>query len=998
MDFLKKLNKEQKKAVVYDDGHLLIVAGAGTGKTTVITNRIAYLIASGKAKYDEILAVTFTDKASEEMQERIDKLLPFGYIDLWVSTFHSFCQRVLQDYGIDIGIPSGFKLLDSTSQWTLMRQNLDKFDLEYYKPAGNPSKFISALLQHFSRAKDEDISPEEYIEYAENIRLNLDKAESGVSLSKSDSLDEVEVSRINEIASAYHTYQKLLLDNNALDFGDLINYTLKLFRKRPKILKHFQNKFKYILIDEFQDTNWSQYELIKMLAGNSGKITVVADDDQSIFKFRGASVSNVMQFYYDYPDAEVVSLVENYRSAQNILDLSYDFIQLNNPERLEVKSLKGKKVNKKLNSNIKEKGDIDYFLYPDSISEAYGVMNSIVDIRKKDRDTTWNDFAVLVRANSQVDDFVAVFENNNIPYQYVASKGLYTKKKVLDIVNYLRVVVDHYDTPSFWYILHSSIFDINHNVLTEITHYAKKKAVSLFESVEYWMLKSDIDKSEREKLKNVLNIIDKGTKLALQSRTRDVVLFFLENSGYLKKLTSEDTEENYQDLKYLEQIDKKIQEFEKQTMSATVKDFLSQIDAEIESGDTGAINFDFDSGPESVKILTIHASKGLEFKYVFMVGMVDKRFPSINRKDPIEFPEDLIKEKLPEGDVHLQEERRLFYVAMTRAKKGLYFTGAENYGGKTKKKPSMFMYDLNMADKHKYVDFKNSLLTHSGLKKDVKDIKDNARARVADKIPSKISFTQFMSYQSCPYQYKLAHISRVPVRSNYTLSFGKTIHNTLRRFLELIKSNESVQQEDLFGNSDKNSLAVPELDILLKFYEEEWIDDWYETADDKEKYRKKGRTMLKEMYKKMEQNPPKPLYLEQGFNLKIKNDKGEEITVYGVIDRIDMLDDGTVEIIDYKTGKPKDSLKSDDKSQLLVYQMAVEEVLGLKPKKLTYYYLENQNPVSFLGSEKDIEKIKSKIFEFYDDLKKSNFEAKPKTSFICSMCDYKNICPYRKGS
>jgi DNA helicase II / ATP-dependent DNA helicase PcrA len=294
---LQDLNKAQLDAVAFGSGPLLIVAGAGTGKTTVISRRVANLIAQG-VKPDSILALTFTDKAAGEMEERVDRLLPYGYYDLWISTFHAFCERVLKQHALDIGVPNDFKLLDQTQQWMLIRQNLDQFDLDYYKPLGSPTKFIYALLKHFSKAKDEEVSPEEYLAYAEKLQLDTD----------SKDLDAAEeVKRINEVANAYHVYQRLLLENNSLDFGDLINYTLKLFRTRKKILSNYQDKFEYILVDEFQDTNFAQYELVKLLSEKHNNLNVVGDDDQSIYKFRGASVSNIMQFKEDFPQAAQVT-------------------------------------------------------------------------------------------------------------------------------------------------------------------------------------------------------------------------------------------------------------------------------------------------------------------------------------------------------------------------------------------------------------------------------------------------------------------------------------------------------------------------------------------------------------------------------------------------------------------------------------------------------------------------------------------------------------------
>jgi DNA helicase-2/ATP-dependent DNA helicase PcrA len=274
---LDKLNKEQKQAVMHEKGPLLIVAGAGTGKTTVITQRIVNLIEKNLAKPEEILAVTFTEKAATEMEERVDRELEFGYLDLWISTFHAFCEKVLRENALDIGLSPDFKLLDSTSGWLLARQNLEKFDLNYYKSLGNPTKFIQAMISHFSHCKDQEIYPENYLEYADNLKTSDDAPENQ------------EMERIKEVANAYHVYQQILLENSCLDFGDLINYCLKLFKERPLILKKYRERFKYILVDEFQDTNWSQYELIKMLAspnnlpaGEAGNLCVCADDDQAI--------------------------------------------------------------------------------------------------------------------------------------------------------------------------------------------------------------------------------------------------------------------------------------------------------------------------------------------------------------------------------------------------------------------------------------------------------------------------------------------------------------------------------------------------------------------------------------------------------------------------------------------------------------------------------------------------------------------------------------------
>ena len=311
-----QLNSGQKAAVEHRQGPLLVVAGAGTGKTSVLVNRLANILAEEKLDSDRVLLLTFTEKAAQEMEERADRLLPYGYLDLWINTFHGFCERLLREHALDIGLPADFKVLSATEQWMLIKKNLDLFDLDYYRPLGNPTKFIAELLKHFSRLKDENISATEYLEYAEKIIAAGDQALSGAPGRKredetEEEEDVLESGRLQELAGAYHLYNRLLLDNSQLDFGDLILYTLKLLRERPNILKYYREKFAYIMVDEFQDTNWAQYELVKLLAAPKNNLMVVGDDDQAIYRFRGASLANIMQFKDDFPRAvEIVLTVE----------------------------------------------------------------------------------------------------------------------------------------------------------------------------------------------------------------------------------------------------------------------------------------------------------------------------------------------------------------------------------------------------------------------------------------------------------------------------------------------------------------------------------------------------------------------------------------------------------------------------------------------------------------------------------------------------------------
>jgi len=959
--------------VVHGKGPLLIVAGAGTGKTTVITQRIVYLIEKGETKPEEILAVTFTEKAAAEMEERVDVLLPYGYVDLWISTFHSFCERILRDYALDIGLPADFKILDNTAGWLLVYRNLDKFDLNYYKPLGNPTKFIQALISHFSHCKDQGIYPEDYLEYAEKLKTRDDMPED----------DETE--RIKEVAGAFHTYQRLLLENSSLDFGDLINYCLKLFQKRQLILKKYREKFKYILVDEFQDTNWAQYELIKILAESKNNLTVCADDDQAIYRWRGASFSNIIQFKKDFPEAKEISLVKNYRSCQNILDLAYKFIKANDPDRLEYVN----KISKKLFAKEKGRGIIEHISAKSLEEEVNKTIKKILEILKKDKDADYNDFAILVRANDAANPFIKALERTGLPYQFLASKGLYSKPVVLDVISYFKLLDNYHESPAVYRILNMPFLEIPPQDIMKLTQYSYKRTKSLYESMEELPLIPGISSKTQEKIVSVLSLIKNHTIFAKEKAVSEILVSFLEESGYIKYLIKKEDKEQ---LDLLNQFYKRVKNFEGATIEPTLNNFMREINLEIESGEEGKLEFNHEQGPDMIKVMTIHGAKGLEFKYVFLVNMVDKRFPTIERKELIELPEDLIKDIKPTGDVHLQEERRICYVAITRAKKDIYFTSAEDYGGVRKKKLSRFMIEMGYREKEKEKAKENGLLADRKNSLEKRKIKP-----MPDYLPEHFSFSQLAAFDKCPLQYKFAFILKVPTRGKAVFSFGKTMHNTFYNFLKYANESNASNQRNLFGFEEKTVKVSKKekslnLDDLMEIYEKNWIDEWYENKKQKEEYYKLGRRIVKDFYSEFSKNPPKVLKINNAFALEMPfNLKIGEYTLYGVVDRIDEKE-GEVAIIDYKTGNSKDKLSLDDKEQLLIYQIAAEEIFKIKPKKLIYHYLSNGKKASFLGSEKEKERLKEKIIQEIEEMKKSDF--KPTPGWQCAFCDFKDICDY----
>lgn len=973
-DLISDLNNEQQQAVTHGEGPLMIIAGAGTGKTAVITRRIAWLIDQKRAQPSEILALTFTDKAANEMEERVDVLLPMGYVDLSISTFHAFCERVLREYGMDIGLPQDFTVVSEVDAWLLMRKHLESFALDYYKPRGNPTKFFKTLLQHFSRAKDEGISPQTYVDH---VTAMIQDACGGAPMDSAGLAVEtrLELTKYQEVARAFETYQRVLLSENALDFGDLLAYTVELFSTRPNILAKFREQYRYIVVDEFQDTNSVQYELVKLLAAPRNNITIVGDDDQAIYKFRGAALANILRFRDDYPNAKKVVLIENYRSGQAILEHAYRAISFNNPHRLEV----SEGLSKALRSNISVKGFVEHVHCATLEDEVETTAETIAKLHNE-HGVDWGNIAILVRGNDHADPFLESLERHGIPFRFLAMSGLYTKPIILDALALLRVIHTPHDSPSLYRMLSHPRLGLSEADLSSLMFFGKRKGMPLFDLLTY----ADAAQLSMEGRNRIIDIERLIAKLRERAKRLPVIELFVEamkTSGLLGDCQTFSEAEQQELYRLLNRFLARLKRFAQTNADVTLARFLEEFDAERAAGEDGAISADPEDGPDVVSVMTIHGSKGLEFQYVFLVNLVEQRFPSTARSSGLAFPPGLIQgdEAL---DDHVAEERRLFYVAMTRAKEGLYLMSSEDYGGARKKKISRFLAELGYAPTvtvtrpEKVAD---ALTANVGTSRG-----GDARFH----IPDKISFSQIAAFTSCPQQYKYAHIIGVPSYGKHQMSFGKSMHDTLQRFMERIVVNKAAQQVSLFGGAGE-VVALPTLRDMMDMYDAAWIDEWYPDEKTRDDYRERGREYLKQYYAILQQHPPSPKFLEKGFTLKVG-----DVLVKGRIDRIDDVPGG-IEIIDYKTGSPKTKLEWEDRRQLVLYALAAEESFAppLLVKKLTFYYLESHSAMSFEPTQKDKEKLKEQILDTMERIRTSTFEATPGPQ--CEFCDFKDICPFR---
>jgi DNA helicase II / ATP-dependent DNA helicase PcrA len=973
LEELKKLNKEQLRAVEHDEGPVLVVAGAGTGKTTVLINRLAYLISEKKLRSDQVFLATFMEKAANEMIERAEKMLPSGQADLWISTFHGFGERILREHALDIGLSPDFRLLDSTAQWIFLKKNIDSFNLEYYRSMGSSDKLIRDLLSHFSRLKDEDIIYEDY----ENLIFKM----------KENGDDELEIQRLSELSEAFKKYNQLLSENGFLDFADLINYTIKLFQDRPNILKKYQDKFKYLMLDEFQDTNFSQYKLIKILAGKEANLMVVGDDDQSIYKFRGASISNIMQFKDDYPQAKEIVLNENYRSRQEILDCSYKFIQNNNPNRLETRL----GINKKLLARGSFEANnpaVSVMRFKVQSDEINFVANKIKEIYDQEKDTAWKDFAILSRSNKGADNYSQELSRLDIPNHFVSLKGLYSKPIVLNVISYFKLLDDYRESSALYRVLGMDEFRVFHQDLITINAEARRRYWSLFEAL------NNIDKIKGlspeifPRVEKLLSLISEHSALVSEKAPSYIFSRFIRDSGLLKRL---DPEKDRESFSYLNQFYQKIKRFEEGSDDFSSSDLVEAIDSELKSGDTGNLKNDF-VVDDSVKVMTVHSSKGLEFKYVFLVDLVARRFPSDSRKETIPVADALIKEETSEEDnFHIEEERRLFYVALTRAKEGLFLTNSRDYGGAKEKRPSVFIEEAGLKSE----EVEDLDLSSLEFLKDLKVLEDSfkkKKEKVEYNIPEIFSFSQLMTFDKCPRQYEYSYLLKIPsLKDNPSLIFGRVVHDSLHRFLLPLISNNNLQKE-LF-EKETNILESLSREKLFSCYDHYWQDEGYASKEERDDYRQRGLKALDNFYEKLKsEDLPNVYFLEKAFKFKF-NFPGNSFSFRGKIDRVDKLENGNFEIIDYKTGKAKDKIGTDDRRQLVLYKIVCEALYDIKVDVLSYFYLEGDK-ISFSPKDKDIEKVEEWLLKHVSDIKEMKFDPDP-SSFKCGYCDFRDICDYR---
>ena len=616
MSIYDTLNPVQQEAVFHTDGPLLILAGAGSGKTRVLTHRIAYLIEEKGVNPWNIMAITFTNKAADEMRERVDKLVGFGSESIWVATFHSTCVRILRRHIDFLGYDTNFTIYDSDDQKTLMRQVLKKLDLDpkMYKDR--------AMVSAVSAAKNDMISPEEMMRRAQRT----------------------EEYRQITVAKIYAEYQKQLKSNNALDFDDLLVKTVELFRENGEVLEYYQNRFRYIMVDEYQDTNTVQFQFIQLLARKYQNLCVVGDDDQSIYKFRGANIFNILNFEQEFPDTRVIKLEQNYRSTQNILDAANEVIRHN----------KGRKE-KKLWTDHGAGELVKFRQFDNGYDEAEAVVMDVLKLVNAG-ECSYKDCAVLYRTNAQSRAFEEACVSHNVPYRLIGGVNFYQRQEIKDILAYLKTIDNGADDLAVQRILNVPKRGIGQTSVGRVTAYADEHELSFFDALQAAEQIASLGKAAG-KIRSFVNTIMVFRAQADYLPVHELIESVLETSGYLEELEANEEEEKaLQRRENLEELISKAADYEDSAEAPTLSGFLEEVAlvADIDSLDQNA---------DRMILMTLHGAKGLEFPRVYLCGLEDGLFPSYMSIESDDASD-------------LEEERRLCYVGITRAMEHLTLTAA----------------------------------------------------------------------------------------------------------------------------------------------------------------------------------------------------------------------------------------------------------------------------------------------------------------------------------
>lgn len=988
---LTGINPQQSMAVTETEGPILIIAGAGSGKTKVITTKIAYLIEKGVPQ-ENILALTFTDKAAAEMISRVNDLIGPSD-DVLITTFHSFCKEIIEENILELEMNYPLKVIEDTAQLVWFIKNIDSFDLKFLKVGFKPITLVEELTKIISKFKDESITPDKlqsYIEKHSEEELDIESKERLLTL--------------KDILNVYTHYEDFKTKNSLIDFGDMLTKIHELLNSRPTILKKYQEKFKYILIDEFQDTNFIQLEIVNLIAGVHRNITVVGDDDQSIYRFRGAYLTNISDFRKTYSDHKEIILEQNYRSTKNILNVANRLIA-NKPDRFK----------KRLFTENEEGERVTVAEFSNEEEQAHFILNQIQLLLKN---YDYKDIAVLVRRKKDAKPIVDLFNKHKLDYEFVGNSDFFKEPVIKDIVSYIKITSNPIDSNiEIARILHRKSLSISPVEIKRFTRYAYNNKLSLYQTFSK-LEEIDVDKEKFSHIKEkICELVENKTSLPL-NRLVYKILFEIDFYRYEASL------DNKRNIFLLNEFYRFTKDYFDLYSDSELEEFVDFLDY--------ASNFEMRTewGEDNnvIQVMTIHKAKGKQFPVVIVPDLVSGKLPTRYRSDKFLIPLELLKQseiEFDEKELHIQEERRLFYVSITRAEKKLFVTYAKRYGdNKRDSKISQFLDEVDYKNNNdiEFVSPKTDLIsikedTVKGMmrQKYITDVISDLHRGDYRKAVSKIMFleklegrdpksivkgveeldydlllkqisedeirtekiieegltfsaSQFTTYQRCPKNYKYSYIYRIPSLPKSYFDLGGTVHNVIEELSKRIIQGEAI-----------------DIDLGKKYLEAFWKSTGYKTEKEEREAKDDAVEILKIFLKEQEEMDTEIIEAEKSFTIKL----GDH-SIRGFIDRIDKKGDDYI-IWDYKTSRntiSENQLRKD--FQLLTYDMAAQQLFGKRAKIVGLWYLRQNKKVVIEPKEEDIEEIKREILSTIKSILNEDFNPKP--GWGCNNCDYAILC------
>lgn len=932
------LNQRQLEAVRDQSKSLLILAGPGTGKTRVLIEKILYEINQNKIDPERILALTFSRRATEEMQDRLAGNNPHLGEKVKIQTLHSMSMDVVTRHGFRLGMGKHPKLM-SESQVRLMLMKLsDQLPLLHLLKTSSIDPLLDSILDFFSQSKDAGLWPEDILRYA----LSLPDSSPGEIDAKKEWMSLGEI---------YAVFQSKCFESGLIDFGDCLLASLRLTEEFHAVREELQSSYDLIFVDEFQDTNWTQIQFIKNIVRENSRIIVVGDDDQSIYRFRGASSSAFRFFEEAFPNSNVVKLTETYRLPVPVAQAATQLIRCN---------LSRYDASKSIESKSTIQGTVRWVRTTSENHEAKKLSLQIQELRKNNPQES---IAVIVRSHNHALSLSAELKSLQLSVYESSERKILEHPAAQDCLALLRLLHDPQDNVSFYRLLDSGFVRLKADDIYSLSSVISKNG--------YTQIKKSYDRLtliNPESLKKWIDLLDRLTLMALKSSASDVLLAAFEETGSISFWLETDPDSLASVGRFFELIKSLEQDIPQNELRSTFHRIESLIQQSNIERDPPT---DFD-----VCILTCHGSKGLEFDHVFIPSMVSRRIPSVFKKDLWALPQSLTKEEPLNSANFVEEERRLLYVAMTRAKRSLTLSSFEKKGTKA----SVFLLqDLKSLNEQGIIEEINYLneefsSTLTALTQPFSRIAPPKNRAAINSKPLSLSFTQLEKYETCPLSYQFKYVFQVPVRTPIQMSLGSVIHSSLEMFFEKVKSG-----------------TPPEKNLLLEEFEKYFLKESENTSLLTETHKALGIEKLSQYYDHFNGRFPIPFALEKDFILPVHEHK-----IRGKIDRVDKTDNG-FRIVDYKTGKSKSNSNPEDQKfaaeslQFSIYALAARDVFQWKIEELVFDYIYDCSKLSTTRTDEQLDLVKQNILQIAKQIQSQEFPPKP--GFHCQWCEYRDICP-----